>query len=297
MSLRYLASNTSARHSIRSGPTNRSMSANERQRALARFFCNHSPRDHEVSAADRAAAIRPGAPCAMAAGLRHRAPRRARRLDYSTLSDVYDLPGIHPAWIDRHRCTFPVHAIGAVDDLRPCGWCVAGNAGEPAATQLSAVCQDRGSQHPVVTPSLCLPHCCETVRRTAAALELDRNLASRCPNRTHARVDWVACLGVHATDRELRRYDEFRRVPDVLPIIGALPAMEAAGSGCLANLLHLERQPFYSRSRTHPLCGLWATQLAVAGRRDRLRVGRVPAGSPRLQSASRIDRPGATGLK
>src|SRR3569623_1959119 len=119
MSPPYPALTTSGQRSLRSGPTSRSMSANERQRALARFLGNHSPGDHEVFAPDRAAAIRPGAPCAVAAGLRHRAPRRARRLDHSAISDVYDLPGIHLAWFDWHRCTFPVHAIGAVDDLRP----------------------------------------------------------------------------------------------------------------------------------------------------------------------------------
>src|SRR3569623_3554280 len=118
MSPPYPALTTSGQGSIRSVPTSRSMSANERQRALARFFGNHSPGDHEVSAADRAAAIGPGATYAVATGLCHGSPRHARRIHHPAVPDLYDLPGIHCAWTDWHRGAVPVHAIGAVDDLR-----------------------------------------------------------------------------------------------------------------------------------------------------------------------------------
>jgi alcohol ABC transporter permease protein len=60
----------------------------------------------------------------------------------------------------------------------------------------------------------------------------------------------------HQAARELRRSHEFRDLPDVLRLIGAVPALAHQGIEPAA-LRDLPRQPVHARRRTDPVRALW----------------------------------------
>ena len=85
-------------------------------------------------------------------------------------------------------------------------------------------------------------------------------LALRAAGADRVRIDagraLAVSLGLYPPGREFRRRDEFRDVPDVLFLLGALSAVAAARGRLGGALLRLARQSIHLRGGADPLCAL-----------------------------------------
>ena len=131
----------------------------------------------------------------------------------------------------------------------------------------------------LAVPGLRVPPRRLFLRRRAAALGLSHGAAGADPDRPDVRRARHAAVVDHQAAREFRRHHEFRDLPDVLRVVGALSAVEDARGKPLA-LLHLPLQPVHLGGRADPL------RLLSRGELDRARRGR------RVHAAV----PGAVGL-
>src|SRR4030095_6822491 len=77
-------------------------------------------------------------------------------------------------------------------------------------------------------PGLCLPPRRLFLRRRATPPRLYRGAAGARPDRNDVRLARHAAVLDHQAARELRRHHELRYLPDVLRLVGALPAVEDA---------------------------------------------------------------------
>ena len=99
-----------------------------------------------------------------------------------------------------------------------------------------------------------------------------------------------AAVGAHQAARELRRHDELRDLPDVLPVHRALPAVEAAGVGRRVGLPAGPLQPVHARGRVDPLRAVRQGPGRGALGRARLPGGVLRAGLLGLRPAARLRR-------
>ena len=104
--------------------------------------------------------------------------------------------------------------------------------------------------------------------------------------RPHARRARHAALVAHQAAREFRRRDEFRHLPDVLRLLGALSAVAREGVEPMA-LLRLRCESLHPRGRADPLRFLPEDRMDIAWRGGRL-YKRVPhCGHSGLRSGAR----------
>ena len=109
--------------------------------------------------------------------------------------------------------------------------------------------------------------------------------------RADAGIALAVSLGAHQAGREFRRRHELRDVPDVLLLLGALSAVEAARGRLGIALLRLAGQSVHPRGGADPLRALRHVRAGLGGGRLRLDGGVLPARGHRLQPAARHDPP------
>src|SRR5690606_11300965 len=96
----------------------------------------------------------------------------------------------------------------------------------PAAASLSVVRKDRWGNLSVRAPGLCLSRLRFAVRLPPAVPGRIADAAGHSPGGSDAGCDRTGGVGLYAPDREFRRHDEFRHLPDVLSVFGALSALD-----------------------------------------------------------------------
>ncbi len=130
---------------------------------------------------------------------------------------------------------------------------------------LQAACRN-GGLHP---PGLCISADRVVLGYSASHDRVPHGHSRAHAVRTDARCPRHADLIRHQAAGEFRRRHELRDLPDVLRVIGSVPAVARAGRKPDA-LLCLPIQPVHPCSRTHPLRALRTNQLGVPERGRRM---------------------------
>ena len=170
-------------------------------------------------------------PLVLVPRLRRRLPRRARPVDHPALRHLHHLRDLHRPRPAGHDLPVQRHAVLAQPGLRPRDGLDAAPA-RPRPCPAAGSCFSKLAAGALVSLLQCAVFLAlaAALGRARAAPGLRPGAPRAARHRPDARRARPPALLADPPAGKLRRRDELRHLPDVLPVLRALPAVEDAGS-------------------------------------------------------------------